>query len=351
MKISRVVEYTFFFGLLLLAGYMVWLIMAPFIAALALSVIIVTIAHPAYLQIRKRMPKQNNTLAALLSTIMLVTVVVIPLVLMSSLVVRELVSFYEDFSVGEIGIQGHITALETSIQTVLPEFEFDLNNQLKASAEWFTGNIAAIFAGTLSTLFAFFISIIGAFYFFRDGRELLQVVIKASPLSDHEDRIILNRLAKAVRAVATGTVLVALIQGSLVAIGFTIFGIDRAILFGSMAALGALIPGIGTTIVTAPAIIFLFATGDIVNAVGLLIWSMLIVGLVDNFIGPYLISRGNNLHPFIILISVLGGISLMGPIGFVVGPVTVTLFVVLLEIYSQHIAQEKPVEQINETYD
>ena len=351
MKISRVVEYTFFFGLLLLAGYMVWLIMAPFITALALSVIIVIIAHPVYVRIKRRMPKQNNTLAALVSTIMLVTVVIIPLVLMSSLVVRELVSFYEDFSVGEIGIQGHITAIETTIQTLLPEFELDLNNQLKATAEWFTGNIGAIFAGTLSTLFAFFISIIGAFYFFRDGREFLQVAIKASPLPDHEDKIILNRLARAVRAVATGTVLVALIQGSLVAIGFTVFGIDRAILLGSIAALGALIPGIGTTIITAPAIIYLFATGDLVNAVGLLIWSMLIVGLVDNLIGPYLISRGNNLHPFIILISVLGGISLMGPIGFIVGPVTVTLFVVLLEIYSQHIAQEKPLKNSDNIYD
>jgi len=351
MKISRVVEYAFFFGLLLLAGYMVWLIMAPFVAALALSVIIVIIAHPAYVRIKRRMPRQNNTLAALVSTIMLVTVVIIPLVLMSSLVVRELVSFYEDFSVGEIGIQGHITAIETRIQSLLPEFELDLNNQLKATAEWFTGNIGAIFAGTLSTLFAFLISIIGSFYFFRDGREFLQVIIKASPLPDHEDKIILNRLARAVRAVATGTVLVALIQGSLVAIGFTIFGIDRAILFGSIAALGALIPGIGTTIITAPAIIYLFATGDLVNAVGLLIWSMLIVGLIDNFIGPYLISRGNNLHPFIILISVLGGISLMGPIGFIVGPVTVTLFVVLLEIYSQHVAQEKPVKNVSEIYD
>ena len=85
-------------------------------------------------------------------------------------------------------------------------------------------------------------------------------------------------------------------------------------------------PGVGTTIVTAPAIVYLFFTGPPVNAIGLLIWSMLVVGLVDNLIGPYLISRGNNLHPFIILISVLGGISLIGPVGFVIGPVVVTLF-------------------------
>ena len=104
-------------------------------------------------------------------------------------------------------------------------------------------------------------------------------------------------------------------------------------------------PGIGTTIVTAPAVIFLFFTGEIVSAVGLLLWSMLIVGLVDNLVGPYLISRGNNLHPFIILIAVLGGISLFGPIGFIIGPVVVTLFLVLLEIYNQYIVQDQRITE------
>ena len=104
-------------------------------------------------------------------------------------------------------------------------------------------------------------------------------------------------------------------------------------------------PGVGTTVVTVPAVIYLiFFAGEVVSGIGLLVWSVLIVGLVDNLIGPYLISRGNNLHPFIILLSVLGGISLMGPIGFVIGPVIVTLFIVLLEIYNQYIGQETKVQ-------
>ena len=268
---------------------------------------------------------------------------------MSSLIVREVVAFYQDVSAGDLQIQEQLTALQTRLQYLMPGLELDLAGQIRTSAEWFTGNLGAIFAGTLSTIFAFFIALIGAFYFFRDGRELLELLIKVSPLPDQEDRIIFARLAKAVRAVATGTVLVALIQGSLVTIGFTLFGLgERAILWGAVASLGALIPGIGTTVVTAPAIIYLFFTGDMTNAVALLIWSMLIVGLVDNLIGPYLISRGNNLHPFIILISVLGGISLVGPIGFVIGPVIVTLFIVLLEIYNQYIVNEKPIQKTNE---
>lgn len=343
MQLSRIVEYVFFFGLLAIAGYMVWLMMAPFISALALAAIIVTICHPLYARIRRYVPRQNKSIAAFISTMFVLIVVILPLILISSLVVREVVSFYQAIDSGGLSIQGGLESLESVIQSYVPNFDIDLSEQLQLSAQWFTGNLGAIFAGTVSTVFAFFIALIGSFYFFRDGRELLQLVIKASPLPDHEDAIIFERLARAIRAVATGTLLVALIQGSLVAIGFALFGIERAILLGSIASVGALMPGIGTSIVTAPAIIYLFVTGDIVNGIGLLVWSVLIVGLVDNLIGPYLIGRGNNMHPFIILISVLGGISLFGPIGFIIGPVVVTLFLVLLEIYNQYIVQEQRI--------
>jgi predicted PurR-regulated permease PerM len=348
MKLSGVVEYVFFFGLLGLAGYMVWLIMAPFVSALALAAIIVTICHPLHERILKKMPYQNRTLAAFVTTMLVLFVVIIPLFLVSSVVVREIVSFYQELNTGGLSIQSSIAQLETTIQNFMPAFQVDLTQQIQRSAEWFTGNLGAIFAGTVSTVFAFFIAMLGAFYFFRDGKELLELVIKASPLPDDEDRVIFKRLGNAIRAVATGTILVALIQGTLVAIGFTFFGIERAILFGSIASVGALMPGIGTTIVTAPAILFLFITGDTVNAIGLLVWSTLIVGLVDNLIGPYLMSRGNNMHPFIILIAVLGGLSLFGPIGFVIGPVVVTLFLVLLELYNQYIVKEGSIKDISD---
>ena len=179
----------------------------------------------------------------------------------------------------------------------------------------------------------------------------MQLLIKASPLPDHEDQEILGRLARAIRSVATGTLFVALIQGTLVAIGLSVAGVDRAILLGALAAIGAMIPGVGTGLVMVPIVVILFLTGSIIPAVGLALWGVLIVGMVDNIIGPYLMSRGNNMHPFIILIAVLGGLSLFGPIGFLVGPVVVTLFLVLLEIYNQYIVQEQRIADIQEEHD
>lgn len=340
MKITRVVEYGFFFALLAFSGYMVWLISKPFLSALALSIIIVTICYPLYEQVKKVMPKQNKTAASLATTTFVLVAVIIPLIILSSLIVRELVVFYQDLESGQISIQSGFTVLQDYIQIIVPGYEIDIENQAKAVVNWVTDRSLAIFAGTLSTVLAFFIALIGTFYFFRDGKEFLQVIIRVSPLPDKDDEVIFKRLARAVRAVATGTVLTALIQGFLVAVGFSIFGIERAVLWGSMASVSAVMPGIGTTIVTAPAIIYLFIMGEMANAVGLLVWSMLIVGMIDNLVAPYLISRGNKLHPFIILISVLGGVILFGPIGFVIGPVVVTFFLVLLEIYNQYIVDD-----------
>jgi predicted PurR-regulated permease PerM len=150
-------------------------------------------------------------------------------------------------------------------------------------------------------------------------------------------------MARAVRAVATGTLLMALIQGTVATVGFLIFSVPKPFLWGTLASIGALMPGVGTSIATIPASIYLLATGHTVQGVGMILWAALAVGLIDNLVGPYLIGKRSNMHPFVILIAVLGGINLFGPVGFIVGPVVVTLFFVLLEIYNQYIIKDKPV--------
>lgn len=341
MSIERIVEYVFFFVLLVGAGLLVWQIMAPFATAIALSVIIVTICYPLYERMLRISYKNNKSIAAALTTLLVVFIIILPLVFLSSLFARELVAFYQTLGAGqELSIEKYTSQIELIVANYVPGFDFNLTEQIRDSAEWLVGNIGAIFAGTVSTLLIIVISLFGSFYFFRDGREFLKMLIKISPLSDKDDEVIIHRLALAVRSVATGVVLLALLQGVLAGIGFAIFGIDQAVLWGAVTALMAMIPGVGTFVVMAPAVGYLFLTSTTFNAVGLLIWGVVMVGMVDNLLGPQLMSRGNNLHPFIILTSVLGGLSAFGPIGFIVGPVILTLFVVLLEVYNQYILKD-----------
>lgn len=334
MHHTRAIEFAFFFGALGIVGYMVWHIFAPFITALALAAIIVVISYPLFEFALKYLSRKNRTIAALLSTLFIFTCVVVPIFLVSTLLVNEFLSFYRAIDVTtQMPLDNALSSIEASIQHYIPGFDLNISEQLKTSVGWFTKSIGAIFAGTISFIFAFLIAILGSFYLFRDGAKLINWIVLVSPLKDTEDIAIFNRVADSIRSVVTGTVLVAIIQGVLAAVGFSIFGIDRAILWGSIGAFGALLPGIGTAGIMVPAVAYLFYMGTFGSAIGLLVWAIATIVIVDNFIGPNLMSRGSNLHPFIVLVSVLGGVSLFGPIGFILGPVSVSLFMVLLEIY------------------
>lgn len=341
---NRIVEYVFFFGFMAVIGFLVWRMFSPFVSALALSVIIVTICYPLYVRILQKTPKKNETIAALLTTILVLLIVIIPLFLITSALVHEALSVYKVVNSEQIGFEVALTNIETVVQRFIPGFDINVTEYLKQSASWVASHLGAIFAGTASTIFLFFISILGSFYLFRDGRAFTKLLVKISPLPDAQDEIIMHRLATAIRSVATGSVLVALIQGTLTALGLWMFGFERAILWGVIAAFGALIPSVGTTIVFIPAVAYLVFQGQYFHAAGLLVWGVLAVGLIDNLLGPYLMSRGNKMHPFLILLAVLGGVGVFGPIGFIVGPVLVNLFLVLLELYSIHISDHKKKE-------
>ncbi|MCA9361231.1 AI-2E family transporter [Candidatus Kaiserbacteria bacterium] len=340
MDLKRITEYIFFFGLISIVGYIAWLIFFPFIAALVLSSIMVILCYPLFEKIIKISPKKNRSFAAAVTTLLVFFAIVIPTFILSTLLVNEFVSFYKSLdSTENFSFEQSLGGVESMIQAYVPTFELNITEQVKQSAEWLAPNIGAIFAGTVSVIFTFLIAILGSFYLFKDGKRFMEWVVEVSPLPDNEDKIILARLERALRSIAMGTLLLSIVQGTVAAIGFSLFGIDRAILLGSVAALGALLPGIGTAGIMIPAVLYLFFFGSLTNAIGLTVWAIVAIALVDNLLGPYLMSRGNNLHPFVVLLAVLGGISVFGPIGFIIGPVVISLLVVLIEIYMSNIAK------------
>ena len=337
MAMRLFVQNVFFFGLLIAATFLMWQLLAPFFGVLALAAIIVTICYPIHERIETNSRIKSKSLIAFISLLVVVVVVIIPLALMGSLLLRETVSLYTMFNTSSYSsFAGLLEYTETLIRTFVPAFSLDIGAIVTQIAEFIASHLLGIFAGTASTILYFFLTLIATFYFFRDGKIFTEYLVNLSPLKDGQDTLIINRLARAIRSVALGTVLIAIIQGILTSLGLWLFGFDRAILWGVIAALGALVPGVGTAIVFIPAIIYLIVTGELMTAGGVAVWAFFAVGIIDNILGPYVMSRGNPLHPFIILLSVLGGIALMGPIGFILGPVIATLFTVLVELYSQY---------------
>lgn len=338
MATRAFVQNVFFFSLLIAASILMWQILSQFWVVLALSAIIVTICYPMHERVENQIRFKNKSLAAFVSLLTVIIVVILPLGLMGSLLLRETVSLYTMFNTSSYeSFTGVLQSAESVIKSFIPEFSLDIGSVVSQIANFIASHLLSIFAGTASTILYFFLTLIATFYFFRDGKMFTNYLIKLSPLKDGQDALIVSRLAKAIRSVALGTVLVAIIQGILTSLGLWLFGFDRAVLWGVIASLGALVPGVGTAIVFIPAIIYLILTGAHLSAGGLAIWAFFAVGIIDNILGPYVMSRGNPLHPFVILLSVLGGIALMGPIGFILGPVIASLFTVLIELYAEYV--------------
>jgi predicted PurR-regulated permease PerM len=183
----------------------------------------------------------------------------------------------------------------------------------------------------------FFLLIIAFYFFLRDGTRLRRVAVELSPLGDEYDEQIIGKVKQTINSVVKGFLLVAIVQGVLVGIGLAIFGVPKAALWGSAAVFSALVPGVGTALITIPAVIYLWAMGKVLAAIGLFVWAALLVGLVDNLLAPVLYSRGGVSHPFLMFLAVFGGLSLFGPVGFILGPIFLSLLFALVEIYRRGI--------------
>lgn len=173
------------------------------------------------------------------------------------------------------------------------------------------------------------------FFLYRDGKKLRAFALKWSPLNDDYDESIIAKIETAVSSVVTGALTTAIVQGVMVGIGFSIFGIPNPVLWGVIATIAALIPLLGTGLITMPAGAWLLLTGHIGAGLGLIVWGLVCVGLIDNVLNPYMMKRGMDVHPFLILLSVFGGLVYFGPVGFLAGPIVLAFFFALMEIYPQ----------------
>jgi predicted PurR-regulated permease PerM len=329
-----------YFLLILLSVTMILLffILRPFLFAFVLAVIFSVVFRPLYLKILKY-TFQHEGLAAFLTTIIIVILIFTPLVFLSVQILQEAKSLYVSLldGAGKDHIFNALNGLASKFHQRFPssqEFSIDLDQYLKQGLSWLLNNLGAVFSNFTKMIVTAFLFLISLYYLLKDGLRFRKKIICLSPLKDIDDKKILDKLDLAISSVIKGNFVIAFIQGVLTALGFTIFSVPNAILWGTAAAIAALIPSVGTSLVFVPAVILLFVSGQNFSAFGLLLWGALAVGLIDNFLGPKLIGRGMQLHPLLILLSVLGGIGFFGPIGFILGPIILSLLFALLDIYS-----------------
>lgn len=221
-------------------------------------------------------------------------------------------------------------------------------------AGFFVSAASAATKGTAKFFLSTFIMIYAMIYFLQEQTTVLAQLMRYSGLSHASQERLVERVLSISRATIKGTLVIGLIQGLLGGIGFAVVGIDGAAFWGVVMAVASVIPGVGPALVWVPGVIYLFATGETVSAIGLALWSGLVVSTIDNVLRPILVGRDTQMPDLIILVSTLGGLAMFGAEGLIIGPVIAGLFITMWEIFGDtfsHLYIPKPADDTTQAPD
>lgn len=334
---TKIIERYFFFGLLFSAFVFTFFIFRPFWVVLVFGISFSIVLYPIYEWfIKLKFPSWISSFI----TVCLFTIVLCgPLLGIGTMIFNQSQNAYH-VATNDKKIEPLLDSINNTVNKILPDsIVFDVKDKLADFVFYVSDNIANIFSTTISAFFSFILMLLIIFYFLKDGTKWKNSLVTLSPLPDKDDENIINQLTLAVKAVMEGYLFIALIQGALMGFGLWLFGIPNPALWGMVATVTSLLPTIGTAFVSIPAIIFLFVTGNNVSAIGLLVWSVVVVGLIDNLLSPLIIGKKINISPLLILFSVLGGISFLGPVGILIGPLSISFIYTLISIYRNEFSQ------------
>ncbi|OHV75400.1 AI-2E family transporter [Ensifer sp. LCM 4579] len=321
-------------------AWMLW----PFSGAILWATVLAVLFAPVNRGILKSIPGRRN-LAALFTLVIILVMVILPFLLISNLVFREAASVYKSIAAGRIAADIDVQTLGEMLpdwlkglvdRIELPDaaaLRARLLNALAESGQFLAGQAINIGQSTFHLIVSVFVMLYLLFFLLRDGRELARLIGEAMPLSAGLRQALFARFALTINAIVKGSIVVALVQGTLGALILWMLDIRAPVLWGAVMAVFALLPVVGTGLVWGPIAIYLLASGAVWKGAVLLIYGVLVIGLVDNLLRPILIGKETRIPDYLVLISTLGGIATFGPNGFVVGPVIAALFLAAWSVF------------------
>lgn len=331
----------------------VWLILRRLVSPIAWAMVLAFLMYPLQRRLTAKLGNRPAAAAGILTALTPLAIVV-PLSLLALAFAQQVATLTASVEGGSslfdvtrwIDPQTH-PRIAGAVAWVAERFDLrlgDLQQHLHQGMRDAMGVIArssgVVVLGTAGAVLRFFVMLFILFFMLRDGAKWLARVIALIPLEKRRRHALLSRLGKVLRAVVYGCGLTALVQGTLVGIGFAIAGLPGFVVFGVLAAICGLLPFGGAALVWAPAALYLLAVGRYGWAVFMLVWGG-IVSTSDNFIRPMIITRYTPVPTLLVFLGVIGGVGAFGLMGFIVGPVILVLAVELFRFAEESIARAR----------
>ena len=338
----------FFFALLLAILYGTFLILSPFLKAIIWAAILAVVFYPAYAWLLGVF--RGKATAAALTIIVLVTLIlVLPGLQLISFLSEEAVAVVKSVAALANGQGIEIWQEKPWVQELLRwwaklgmqlesfDFQVDWKNLLLQGAQLSSGALVAQATGIAQNIFLFLanfaIVILTLFFFLRDGADFCYRLRRLLPMDQERQERLFRNIVDSLSAVVHGSLVVAMIQGFLAGLAYWILGVPYAVLWAVATAFAALVPVGGTTIVSVPVAIYLFLEGQTVRGLLLLGWCLGVVVTIDNILKPILFGTRLRLPMLVLFFGILGGLSVFGALGLILGPVLLALLAALLDLY------------------
>jgi predicted PurR-regulated permease PerM len=324
--------------------YLSYVIARPFLTPILSATFIAIAIYPLYLRLSRKF--QNRGGAALVATLIVLIAIVLPAVLIVEKLAHETTALYGWLNqrqaveggwreyVGSLvdpPLQWIATRTGMSVdqlrQTALDRFQ-DMNAALLKWAKSMLVNIGG-------TLFDTVIMLLTLFFLLRDGARIRNRIGRLLPIEAHRYQQLIATISSSITANLYGVVAVALAQGTLGAIGYTIAGLPSVLLWSVATAMISMIPFAGAASVWIVGTLYLLAVGDWGKAIFLAAWGAGVISTADNIVRPLVLSRGVKLHTLLVFFSLLGGVRAFGIIGLFIGPIIVSVAMALLEILEE----------------
>jgi predicted PurR-regulated permease PerM len=337
-------ERHFSFAVLLLltalALYIAYITFRPFLNALFLALVLTIAFLPMHAWIARRI--RNADAAALVTEAVVVLFILIPLILISAKLLTETVSMFNAVSQqgwGSTRWSGHYRWLSEAVNEIVGRFgmtpeqlQATIAARVKALGNWIVALIAWMVARVAQQISTAVLTLIILFFFLRDRERLSRGIIDMLPLSPARVEELGDSLCRSVIANVYGMLAVGVLEGALTALAFWITGLRAPLLWGGVAMLLSFIPRVGPALVWFPAVVVLALQGNWTKAIAMFVFGALLISLVDTIVRDRVAGARVNASKLLVLLSFMGGMKAFGPIGFIAGPVVLSLAVTLSRI-------------------
>jgi predicted PurR-regulated permease PerM len=348
-----------FLAIFLLSTLMLGWLMWPFISVIVLAAVVTSVFSAVFQFFRRFI---NASLSSLLTCVLIFMILFVPMVYFVGALSQEAYGLYEmgkDAVISEQleAILANNRLIERANQ-FLSRFNYvltgdEINKTVsemgKVVGFFLYQQASAIASNILNFLFYFFFMLMFIYYFLVDGDKLVAFVIDFSPLPDDQDQILIQKFKNMAGAILIGNGLSGLIQGLAGGVLFSLFGLKSPVLWGVIMSLVAFLPIIGTGVVFIPAAIYLYLTGRFAAGIFFVLFNVVLSVIMEYIFKPKLVGHRVNMHTLMVFLSVMGGVKLFGILGIIYGPLVVTAFLTLTDIYHtsyQFLVEDKSIETI-----